>query len=364
MSGDEERLIAEVFASNYIAPVGPMIEAFEADFRTLTSHRAAVALSSGTAAIHLGLRGLGVRPGDEVWFATLTFIGGVSPAIQLGADPVFFDVDPKTWTFDLGLLEAELAKAATAKRLPRAVVPTDVFGQSCDLDGIAELCARYGVGLLVDSAEAMGTLYKGRHAGAGHLAAYSFNGNKIITTSGGGMLCGQDESLIAKARHWSTQARDPAAHYEHSELGYNYRMSNVLAAIGRAQLAALPERVERRRAIFDAYRAGLSDLPGISFMPEADYGRSTRWLTVMLIDAEQFGTDREGIRLALEEGNMEARPVWKPMHQQPVFATARRVGGAVAEGLFDRGLCLPSGTAMTDHDQDRVISAIRGLARS
>ncbi len=363
MSGAEQERVAEAFASNYVAPVGPMIAAFEAEFAALTGHRAALALSAGTAAIHLGLRGLGVEPGDEVWFATLTFIGGVAPASQLGARPVFFDVDPTTWTMDVGLLDDALTQAAKGGRLPKAVVPTDVFGQSCDLDAIAALCDRHGVGLLIDSAEAMGTLYKDRHAGAGRLAAYSFNGNKIITTSGGGMLCGDDVELIERARKWSTQAREPAAHYEHTELGYNYRMSNILAAIGRGQLSVLQDRVDRRRAIFDTYKAGLGDLPGLSFMPEASYGRATRWLTVMLVEASEFGADRETIRLALEDENIEARPVWKPMHCQPVFADARQIGGSVAEDLFERGLCLPSGSQMSPDDQERVIAKIRSLGR-
>lgn len=362
MSGAELPLIEQAFASNYVAPVGPMLEAFEAEFARTTGHKAALALSSGTAAIHLGLRAIGAGPGDEVWFATLTFIGGVAPACQLGAKPVFFDVDPLTWTLDTDLLESELETAARRGRLPRAVVPTDVFGQSCDLDAIAALCAHYGVTLLVDSAEAMGTRYKDRHAGAGQLAAYSFNGNKIITTSGGGMLCSDDAGLIERARKWSTQARDPAAHYEHSELGYNYRMSNILAAIGRGQLSVLDQRVARRREIFAAYQSGLGDLPGLSFMPEAPYGQCTHWLSVILIDPETFGTDREMIRLALEDENIEARPVWKPMHRQPVFAGARAVGGAVSDGLFERGLCLPSGSQMIRDDQDRVIGKIRALA--
>ena len=359
MSGAELPLIEEAFRSNYIAPVGPMLEAFEAAFAARTGHRHVLALASGTAAVHLGLRALGAGPGDEVWFSTLTFIGGVAPASQLGATPVFLDVDPQTWTMDTGLLEEALDAAAREGRLPRAVVPTDVFGQSCDLDAIDALCRRHGVGLLVDSAEAMGTLYKGRHAGAGALAAYSFNGNKIITTSGGGMLCADDGAPIERARKWSTQARDPAPHYEHSELGYNYRMSNIVAAIGRGQLAVLDQRVAQRRAIFQAYKAGLGDLPGIAFMPEAPYGRCSRWLTVILIDPLAFGANREDVRLALEAENIEARPVWKPMHRQPVFAGARSVGGAVSEALFDKGLCLPSGSQMVRADLDRVIGIVR-----
>ena len=356
-------MIEEAFRSNYVAPVGPMLDAFEAEMAALTGHQSALALSSGTAAIHLGLRALGVGPGDEVWCASLTFIGGVAPACQLGAEPVFFDVDRESWTLDADLLEEELEEAARRGRLPRAVVPTDVFGQSCDLDRIAALCRHHGVGLLIDSAEAMGTRYKDRHAGAEHLAAYSFNGNKIITTSGGGMLCADDPGLIETARKWSTQARDPAPHYEHSELGYNYRMSNILAAIGRAQLAVLERRVARRREIFAAYEAGLSGLAGIGFMPEAGYGKCTRWLSVILIEPDDFGADREVVRLALERENIEARPVWKPMHLQPVFAGARMVGGAVSEALFAQGLCLPSGSQMSADDQERVIGILRDAGR-
>jgi dTDP-4-amino-4,6-dideoxygalactose transaminase len=359
MSGRELALIEEAFASNYIAPLGPMVDAFERDFAAYSGIPHALAVSSGTAAIHLALRGLGVGPGDEVICATLTFIGGVAPVAYLGAEPVFLDVDPATWTLDAALLAEELGRAATLGRLPKAVLSTDLYGQSADLDAILAACAPYGVPVVADAAEAVGTCYKDRMAGAGAAAAaFSFNGNKVITTSGGGMLVSHDPDLIAEARFLSQQARDPASHYQHSTIGYNYRLSNILAAIGRAQLAVVEERVRRRREIFALYRERLRHLPGLTFMPEALYGRSSRWLSVILIDPEAFGRDREGVRLRLEAENIEARPVWKPMHLQPMFWNARRVGGAVSERLFERGLCLPSGTQMDEEDLARVVAAV------
>ncbi len=361
LSGEEIRLVHEAFASNYIAPLGPMVDAFEAEFAAYTGIGHAVALSSGTAAMHLALRLLGVGPGDEVVASTLTFIGSVTPVTFQGATPVFIDADRASWNMDPELLAEELADGARRGKLPRAVVPTDLYGQSCDLDRILAVCAPYGVPVVTDSAEAVGTVYKGRHAGKGARAAvYSFNGNKIITTSGGGMLCSDDRDLIDRARFLSQQARDPAPHYEHSTVGYNYRMSNVLAAIGRGQLRALEDRVRRKREIFDGYRAALGDLPGVAFMPEAAYGRGTRWLTVALLDPGACGAKPEAVRLALEAENIEARPVWKPMHRQPVFAGCRLRGGAVADDLFARGLCLPSGTAMTDEDLARTVRVVRG----
>jgi dTDP-4-amino-4,6-dideoxygalactose transaminase len=364
MSGRELALIEEAFASNYIAPLGPMVDAFEREFAAYVGIPHALAVASGTAAIHLALRLAGVGPGDEVICATLTFIGNVAPVTYLGAQPVFLDVDPATWTLDVSLLEQQLAHARRRGRSPAAVLPTDLYGQSCDLDAIRELCARHGVPVVSDAAEALGARYKDRSIGAGaHAAAFSFNGNKIITTSGGGMLASSDPELIERARFLSQQARDPAPHYEHSMIGYNYRMSNILAAVGRAQLEVLDGRVQRKREIFARYRARLADLPGIEFMPEAAYGRSSRWLTVVVVDPSLFGCDREVVRLALEAENIEARPVWKPMHLQPVFAAAERLGGAVSERLFARGLCLPSGTQMTEDDIDRVAGIIRGCRR-
>jgi dTDP-4-amino-4,6-dideoxygalactose transaminase len=269
---------------------------------------------------------------------------------------------------DPDLLARELEEARERGRLPKAVVPTDLYGQCADYDRIFAVCDRFDVPVVVDAAEAMGARYGcqgGVHAGKGAKAAvFSFNGNKIMTTSGGGMLASDDKALIDRARFLSQQARDPFPHYEHTELGFNYRMSNVLAAIGRGQLTVLDDRVQRRREIFAYYRGALEDVPGIEFMPEADFGRSNRWLTVILITPEQFGADTEAVRLALKAENIESRPVWKPMHMQPVFQTThpcRTVGGSVSEDLFARGLCLPSGTAMTSEDLDRIIRTILGV---
>jgi dTDP-4-amino-4,6-dideoxygalactose transaminase len=370
--------IKAAFDSNYIAPLGPQLDAFERAFSQYTGIEHCVALSSGTAALHLVMRMLDIAPGDEVFASTLTFMGSVSPVVFQGARPVFIDADVRTWNMDPDLLAAELARCARRGRLPKAVVPTDLYGQSADLKRILDICRVYRIPVVADSAEALGASCNGRHAGAGAFAtAFSFNGNKIITTSGGGMLASDDSALIGKARHLSQQARQPVVHYEHTEIGYNYRMSNIVAAIGLGQLEVLEERVKRKREIFDYYRADLGDLQGIEFMPEAEYGRCTRWLTVILITPSEFGADRETVRLALEAENIESRPVWKPMHLQPVFNInnggapedskktypARVVGGAVSEDLFDRGLCLPSGTAMGEEDLDRVVKIIKAMGR-
>ena len=360
MGGREQEFVRQAFASNYIAPLGPMVDAFEKEFSACTGIPHCVALSSGTAATHLALRHLGIGPGDEVWASTLTFIGSVTPVTFQGAAPVFVDCDEASWNMDPDLLEQALAEAAGRGKLPKAVIPTDLYGQSCDLPRIRAICDRRGIPVICDSAEAMGAKIRGRHAGFDAWAAvYSFNGNKIITTSGGGMLASHDKELIDHARKLSQQARDPAPWYEHAEIGFNYRMSNILAAIGRGQLEVLEDRVRRRREIFAGYRARLGDLPGISFMPEPAGSRSNRWLTVALIDPAVFGADTHAVREALEAENIEARPVWKPMHLQPVFKTARVVGGSVGERLFAQGLCLPSGTAMTDADLDRVCGIVR-----
>lgn len=361
----EQEFVRQAFESNYIAPAGPEIKAFEQAFCEYTGIRHCVALSSGTAAMHLALKELGVGPGDEVIGSTLTFVGSISPVFFLGASVVLVDCDRTSWCMDPDLLARELEAGLKQGKLPKAVVPTDLYGQCSDYDRIFSVCDRFDVPVVVDAAEAMGARYgrkAGVHAGKGARAAvFSFNGNKIMTTSGGGMLASDDKALIDRARFLSQQARNPVPHYEHTELGFNYRMSNVLAGIGRGQLAVLDDRVRRRREIFDYYYQALKDVPGIDFMPEADYGTANRWLTVILITPEQFGADREAVRLALEAENIESRPVWKPMHMQPVFQTThpcRVVGGKVSEDLFDRGLCLPSGTAMTSHDLDRIISTI------
>ncbi|MGI6496825.1 MAG: DegT/DnrJ/EryC1/StrS family aminotransferase [Kiritimatiellia bacterium] len=366
MGGEEQAFLAEAFASNYVAPCGPMVDAFEREFAERVGAGAAVALASGTAALHLAMIHLGVGPGDRVYCPTLTFIASIAPAIHLGATPVFLDVDPATWTLDPGLLEQTLAADARAGRLPRLVVSVDLYGQCCDMDRLAAICARHGVPLLSDSAEALGATWRGRPAGKGAAAAvFSFNGNKILTTSGGGMLVSDDPATVARARHLATQARLPAAHYEHAEAGYNYRMSNLLAAVGRGQLRVLDGRVAAKRRIFDGYVRRLSGLPGLSFMPEAPGGRASRWLTVIQLDPQAaHGVVPEDLRLALEAEDIESRPVWKPMHLQPVFADAEVHGGGAAERLFRNGLCLPSGTALSEGDLDRIAGILRATLSS
>jgi pyridoxal phosphate-dependent aminotransferase EpsN len=358
----EFAFVEEAFRTNWVAPVGPHLDAFEREFCTRFGFGHALAVSSGTAAIHLALRLLGVQPGDEVVCSTLTFAASANPILYEQARPVFIDSEAATWNMDPALLAEWLAMRARAGRLPRAVIVVDLYGQCADLERIAAACARHGVPMIEDAAEALGATCAGRPAGAfGRMSVFSFNGNKIITTSGGGMLVSDDADLIAKARFQATQARDPAPHYQHSQLGFNYRLSNVLAGIGRGQLQVLDQRVEARRRIFARYVAALQDLPGVAFMPEASFGRSNRWLTCLTIDPAKAGVDREQVRKALEAENIEARPVWKPLHLQPVFAGCETVGGAVSAQLFDQGLCLPSGSAMTEDNLQRVIGIVRGV---
>lgn len=365
LSGLEAQFLQEALESGWIAPLGPQVEAFEREFAELVGAPYALALSSGTAAIHLALILAGVGPGDEVAVSTLTFAASAFPVLYLGAKPVFVDSERTSWNMDPGLLAEFLEARAKKGKLPKAVVLVHLYGQSADIDAIQALCQEYGLTLIEDAAEALGSTYKGKSPGTfGFAGIFSFNGNKIITTSGGGMLVSNDEKLIAHARKLATQAREPVPWYEHREVGYNYRMSNLLAAIGRAQLRTLEERVQARRRIYERYVAGLSDLPGLSFQPEAPWGRHTRWLTVMLLDREAFGRGPEEIRQALEGLGIETRPVWKPLHLQPVFHGAETVGGGVAEDLFARGLCLPSGSSLTPEEQDRVIEAIRSLAET
>jgi dTDP-4-amino-4,6-dideoxygalactose transaminase len=361
LSGHERELVAEAFDSNWIAPLGPMVDAFERELAQAVEVGHAAALSSGTAALHLALRLLGVGPGDEVLCPTLTFAGTAFPVVYEGARPVFLDVHPETWTLDPALLAAELERRARSGRPPAAVVTVDLYGQSADQAPILAACAAHGVPVVEDAAEALGASYRGRSVGGfGRFGVFSFNGNKVLTTSGGGALVSDDGEAIARARKLASQAREPVVHYEHRELGFNYRLSNLLAAVGRGQLRVLGERVAARRRTFERYREALADLPGIGFMPEAPYGRPSRWLTCVTIDPAAAGVDREGVRLALEAADVEARPLWKPMHLQPVFAGCETVGGAVAEGLFERGLCLPSGSSLTDADRERVVERVRG----
>ncbi|HTE53112.1 MAG TPA: aminotransferase class I/II-fold pyridoxal phosphate-dependent enzyme [Kofleriaceae bacterium] len=363
--GDEERgLLLEAFDSNWISTVGPQVTAFEAEFAALVPGADAAALSSGSAALHLALILLGVGRDDEVLCSDLTFAATANAIAYQGAVPVFIDSERATWNMDPALLAEELDERARRGRLPRAVITVDLYGQCADYDPILAACARHGVPVVEDAAEALGADYRGRPAGSfGALSVFSFNGNKIITTSGGGMLLSTRLDWIDRARSLSAQARDPVPHYEHSAIGYNYRLSNLLAAVGRGQLRRLSERVDQRRANNAFYRAALADLDGIEFMPEAPTGRSNAWLTCLTVDPARFGATAEQIRVHMESHAIEARNVWKPMHLQPIFRGLSVRGGAVSEDLFARGLCLPSGSNLTDEDRARVIDAFRSVPR-
>jgi dTDP-4-amino-4,6-dideoxygalactose transaminase len=360
MSGEERQLLLEAFDSNWIAPLGPHVDAFEREFANAVGMPFAVALSSGTAALHLALILLGVKAGDEVVTSSFTFAATANAITYVGARPVFLDSDWQTWNMDPQLLEDELNDGRRSGKLPAAVLVVDVNGQCADYPSLEEICQRFGVPLIEDAAEALGAQRAGRPAGTfGKVACFSFNGNKIITTSGGGMLVTRSEEWSKHVRFLSTQARDPFPHYEHSHIGYNYRMSNLLAAVGRGQLRVLEQRVEKRRANFRFYANELGQLPGWSFMPEPDGFRSTNWLSAALIDPGKFGMSREDIRLALEAHNIESRPLWKPMHMQPVFRGCRSRGGAVSERFFQEGLCLPSGSNLTEGDLRRIVSLVK-----
>ena len=358
--GDEERrLVLEALDSGWIAPLGPHVDAFEADMARRVGVAHAVALSSGTAALHLALLLAGVGPADDVLVPTFTFVATANAASYLGARPVLVDCDPTTWQIAPDLVAEALSDGARRGRLPKAVVTVDLYGQAADYERLVPVCEEYGVPLIEDAAEALGATYRHRAVGSfGDTAVFSFNGNKIITTSGGGMLVSRHAELAARARHLATQAREPVAHYEHVDLGFNYRMSNVLAALGVAQLRGLDRRLARRHAVNAAYRAALGDLPGVTFMPRARYGEPNDWLTCVLVDADGYGATREDIRLALEEHDIESRPTWKPLHLQALFRDAPVLGGAVAAGIFEKGLCLPSGSNLSDTDLERVVAIV------
>lgn len=360
LTGEERAFIDDALDSGWIAPLGPHVDAFESDFAREIGTQHAVAVSSGTAALHLALRLMGVSPGDKVLVPSLTFVASVNPIRYLGAEPIFLDSETTSWNLDPGLLADTLRDRAREGVLPSAVVVVHLYGQTADLDPILEICREFDVHVVEDAAEALGARYGSRPPGGfGRAGIFSFNGNKIVTTSGGGMLVMDDEELAVHARKLATQARDLAPHYQHSELGYNYRLSNLLAAVGRAQLSVLEERVQARRAVFQRYREWLGDLPGLSFQPEAPWGRHTRWLTCLQVDDTEFGANPEAIRVALEKENIEARPLWKPMHLQPLYRDCEMIGRGVAEGLFRRGLCLPSGSALSEREQERVVEAVR-----
>jgi dTDP-4-amino-4,6-dideoxygalactose transaminase len=362
VGADERSLLLDAFDSNWVAPLGPHVDAFERELAEFGGVGHAAAMSSGTAALHLALSMLGVGPGDEVIVPTLTFVATANVALYVGARPLFLDADPATWCLDPQLLSATLAERAAAGSRPAAVLPVDLYGQCADYAAIVEICERYEIPVVEEAAEAVGATYEGRPAGSfGVMSVYSFNGNKVMTTSGGGALLSDRGELIERARYLSTQAREPAPHYEHTTVGYNYRMSNLLAAVGRGQLRNLPAKIARRRRTKQRYRDALDDLPGVDFMPDASYGEPTNWLTVMTLDPNSARATPDELRLALEAEDIEARPAWKPMHLQPLFAEAPVVGGEVAERIFARGLCLPSGSNLTDEDQDRVIGILQSM---
>ncbi len=361
--GDREfAFVKEAFDTNWIAPVGPNVDLFEKEFCVLTGSRYAAALSAGTAAIHLALVLLNVSRGDEVLCSTFTFAASANPIIYQGATPVFVDSEITTWNMDAIFLDEAIRERIKKGKTPKAVILTHLYGQSADIDPILALCNENNIILIEDAAESLGSYYKGKHTGTfGKFGVFSFNGNKIITTSSGGMLVSDDEGLIQRAKFLSTQARDPAIHYQHSHIGYNYRLSNVLAGIGRGQLMFLEDRVLARRANYDFYKRALGSLPGIHFMPEADFGRCTRWLTCLTIEPDAFGASREDVRLALEAENIEARPLWKPLHLQPVFKYCAHYGSEVSGKLFDKGLCLPSGSNLSTEDLERVVEVFYKL---
>lgn len=363
MGGGESDLVGEVFASNWIAPTGPMVTRFEEELSKLTGIAHVAALSSGTAALHLALRLSGIGPGDAVWGSSMTFIGGVAPILYQGAIPVFLDIEGDQFLIDLDLLNEALEGADRHGGMPRVVVTTDLYGHVVDATRMRRLADRFGFIWISDAAEAVGARRDGVHAGKGaDFAILSFNGNKIITTSGGGALASDDPAAIEQARFLSTQARDPAPHYQHSTFGYNYRLSNVCAAIGVGQLNVLEERVEARRRVNTLYQVRLRACPGIVFSSEPTTMRANRWLTTIQIEPELAGFDREHARLALEAENIESRPLWKPMHLQPIFADAKMIGGAAAETAFAKGLCLPSSSSLSEIDVDRVCEILLNLS--
>jgi pyridoxal phosphate-dependent aminotransferase EpsN len=360
MSPRERELLLEAFDSNWIAPLGPHVDAFESEFAAKVGASHAVALSSGTAALHLALRIAGVEAGDEVLTSTLTFVATANAIRYVGAEPVFIDSAAANWNMDPQLLEDELQACAKCRRIPKAAVVVDICGQTADWNPILALCRKYGITVIEDAAEALGATYRGRAAGTlADIGCYSFNGNKIITTSGGGMLVTERFAWAQQVRHLATQARDPAPHYQHSQIGHNYRLSNLLAAVGRGQLEVLDERVAQRRANFEFYRSALAQVPGIEFMPEADFGCSTRWLTCLTLDPRFHMATPSDVCSAMASQNIETRPMWKPMHQQPVYATCRVRSNGVADRIFRCGLCLPSGSNLTDHDKRRVVDEFR-----
>ena len=361
MGGHEQQYVDEAFASNWLSTAGPNVIGFEREFGARLGC-SALAVGSGTAAIHLGLRALGVKPGDTVFCSDLTFVASANPILYLGATPVFIDSEATTWNMAPKLLYEALQDSAAHNCLPKAIIVVHLFGQCADMDPIMNASREYGIPVLEDAAGALGATYKGRHAGMlADAAAFSFNGNKIITTTGGGMLVSRDAEIVQKARFWSSQAKEPVPSYEHREMGYNYGLSNVLAGIGRGQLRVLDQRVRERRAIAQLYAQSFAAIEGLDPMPQAAYGLHTNWLSCFLINEERFGCPRDTLIEHLNNANIESRPVWKPMHLQPLFASAKRYGGSVGEDLFRRGICLPSSSSLSPEEQQRVVNCVREL---
>jgi len=362
MGEKEKTLLLDAFDSNWVAPLGPNVDAFEKEMASYLGVGHAGALSSGSGALHLALIIAGIKEGDKVLCPSLTFSATANVIMYEKAHPIFVDSDPNTWVIDLIALEK-----AIKEHKPKAFIPVDLYGQSCNYDAILDLCNKYNVIVIEDAAEALGADYKGKKcASFGEMGILSFNGNKIITTSGGGMLVSNNEEVVKKARFLSTQAREPKIHYEHKELGFNYRMSNLLAAVGRGQLEVIDERVKARRAIFNRYEKALSHINGFNFMQEADYGKSNRWLTTLTVNENTAGISRTHIIDALEKENIEARPVWKPMHLQPFYKGYEYVTSGnedVSNKLFEDGLCLPSGSSLSETDQNRIIDIILSLCK-
>lgn len=364
MSGNEQKYINEAFETNWIAPLGPNVNAFEEELATYAGTAGAAATSSGTAAIHLALELLGVEQGDTVFCSSLTFVASANPILYTGAEPVFIDSEEETWNMSPVALARAFEEAQAARKLPKAVIVVNLYGQSAKMDELMAICDRYEIPVIEDAAESLGSLYKGKKSGSfGSFGIYSFNGNKIITTSGGGMLVSDDVEALAQSRFLATQARDAAPHYQHSTLGYNYRMSNILAGVGRAQLEVLDDRVEARRAVFERYVNALGEIDGVEFMPELEGTYSNRWLTAMTLDPKKIRVTPYEMMDVLAADNIEARPVWKPLHLQPLFENCRfyphTEKDVVSERLFEKGICLPSGSNMTVEEQDRVIALVK-----
>ncbi|MEC5271993.1 DegT/DnrJ/EryC1/StrS family aminotransferase [Caldifermentibacillus hisashii] len=353
--GYEKHYIQKAFDTNWIAPLGENVNQFEKELAAKVGSKTAAALSSGTAAIHMALKAAGVEEGDIVFCSTLTFSATANPIIYQNAIPVFIDSNYETWNMDPEALEEAFEKYPNVK----AVLVVHLYGLSADMDKIMRICKKHNVTVIEDAAESLGTYYKGQHTGTfGDYGIFSFNGNKIITTSGGGMIVSDNEERIAKVRFWSTQSRDQARHYQHSELGYNYRMSNIVAGIGRGQLKVLDKRVAKKNYIFNYYKKELGDLEGVEFMPSNEWNKPNYWLSSIILTGHVRPID---IMKALEEDNIESRPIWKPMHMQPFFEKYDYIGGDVSEKLFENGVCLPSDTKMTDEDLNRVCTIIKGL---